>query len=130
MSYRRLITVAFVSCIPFNAHVLFHLKVVCHHKECLISFLIVYLAEELKAPLMHGFDLLHGQVKVDAQYHDLVSLHAHHNRENDETAHYHKETEKYEGRNEEPMIEILTSLEGVVMELLNLLKRVRGQIPQ
>jgi hypothetical protein len=66
------------------------------HHQCLITSLIVYLAQELKATLMYRLDLLHGQVKVDAQYHDLVTLHSHNDGEYHESTHHHKYTEEYE----------------------------------
>jgi hypothetical protein len=66
------------------------------HHESLIASLIVYLAQEFKATLMHSLDLLHGQVKVDTQYHDLVALDAHNDREYHESTHHHEHAEEYE----------------------------------
>jgi hypothetical protein len=66
------------------------------HQKSFIASFIINLAEKLKASLMHCSNLLHRQVKVDAQYHDLVALHSHHDWEYHEATHHHEYTEEYE----------------------------------
>jgi hypothetical protein len=68
------------------------------HEQGFIPALIIHLAQKLIASLVHGLNFSHRQVKVDTQDHYLVTLHAHHYWEYDKAGHYHKDTEKHEGR--------------------------------
>ncbi len=70
---------------------------------------------------MYSSDLLHRQVKVDAQYHNLVALDTDHNGEDDEATHDHENTEKDKGRNEKPMIQLLSFFKGNFVEGFHLL---------
>ena len=104
----------------------FDLALLLSHKHRLFSPLIVDLAEELKATLMHCFNLYYRQFEVDTQNHHLVSLNAHYNREYYKATHYHKHAKENESWHQQPVVQFLPSFEGYIMEFLHLLDRVRS----
>ena len=79
---------------------------------------------------MYDLNLIDGQVEVYTKNHHFVSLHAHHNGEYNEARKDHKDYEEDEGRDEQPLVQFITSIEGRLVEAMDLVLSDWGQISQ